>query len=55
VPKLLKLCGPPTLCSMNEANGLASLKVPWLLIVAPLVNWIELLLAAVLPVHVVVP
>src|SRR4051794_8451975 len=52
---LLKLCGPPTLCSMNEANVLASLKTPWLLIVPPFQNWIALLLAAVLPDQVVVP
>ena len=52
---MLKLCGPPTLCSMNEPNALLSLNVPLLLIVAPLENWIELLLAAVLPLQVVVP
>src|SRR6187431_2786995 len=52
---LLKLCGPPTLCSMNEANALASLKVPWLLTVAPFQNVIALMLAPVLPVQVVVP
>ena len=51
---LLKLCGPPLTCSMNDANVLASLKVPWLLIVAPFQNWIALLLAAVLPAQVVV-
>src|SRR5678815_5506194 len=52
---LLKLCGPPTLCSMNDAKPLASLNVPRLLIVAPFQNWIALLLAPVLPVQVVVP
>src|SRR5829696_2590929 len=51
---LLKLCGPPTLCSMNDANALLSLKVPLLLIVPPFQNWIALLLAAVLPVQLVV-
>src|SRR5678816_658023 len=51
---LLKLCGPPTLCSMNDAKGLASLKMPWLLIVAPFQNWIALLLLPVLPAQVVV-
>src|SRR6516165_7542700 len=51
---LLKLCGPPTLCSMNDANALLSLKVPLLLIVPPFQNWIEPLLAAVFPVQVVV-
>src|SRR6476659_743444 len=51
---LLKLCGPPLTCSMNDANVLASLKVPLLLIVAPFQNWIALLLAPVLPDQVVV-
>src|SRR3982751_1725752 len=52
---LLKLCGPPTLCSMNDAKALASLKTPRLLIVAPFQNWMALLLAPVLPLQVVVP
>src|SRR4029453_16807732 len=52
---LLKLCGPPTLCSMNEAKALASLNVPRWLIVAPFQNVIALLLLPVLPVQVVVP
>src|SRR6188474_2212634 len=40
---------------MNEANALASLKTPRLLIVAPFQNWIALLLTPVLPLQVVVP
>src|SRR5690349_20147290 len=40
---------------MNDANALASLKVPRLLSVAPFQNWIWLFLAAVLPLQVVVP
>src|SRR4051812_46092829 len=51
---LLKLCGPPLTCSMNDANVLASLKVPLLLIVAPFQNWMALLLAPVLPDQVVI-
>jgi hypothetical protein len=40
---------------MNEAKAFASLKVPRLLIVPPFQNWIALLLAAVLPLQVVLP